>query len=877
MALTGETNISLAFTVASTNDAGSYAVEITGACGAVTNHAALVVHPPISLSAVADQIVCAGESVTLASGLNGGGSLAFVWRRDGAVISSATNSTLLLTNLSLADSGVYQVEVASPCVTLTNTMQLTVAAPPLALLNEARCVGSTVVFAATASTNAPFTFAWRHNGALLPGETNSTLVLSALTTNAGGVYSVVVDGACGRVTNGAALTMLLPPSLAPLANQAQCAGANVTFNAVLSGSGPFTFAWRKDGVLISGATNSSLSFTNVTPADTALYSVEAIGVCAAATNAAMLTVSTVPVIAALTNFPVCLGQNALLAPVISGVGEFTKLWRKDGVELSGETNATLFLGAVSNATAGLYTLEVSGACGRATNHTVLAPRTNAVVASLSNQTVCVGGAAAFSAQVNGTGPFAFVWKKNGAVLSNVITGTLVLTNLFPSDGALYTVEVTAFCNTASASALLTVESSLTATPLTNLTACVGQNVTFSITASGGPPFTYLWRKDGSALTNQTNATLVLTNVQLANAGIYSVEVMGCGRATNSAQLAVTPPVTATLAPVIVACACDELTLAPTNLAPGSYTFAWRKNGALLAGETGGSLYLPMLNMHSPGIYSVEIAGPCNTLTLQTTLQVINVNSGTWTNNDGAITIRDFAAAVPYPSTNLVRCAPKTLSQLRVTLLGLSHGFPDDIDLALVAPNGQGIKLMSDNGGAGGNALNNVTLVFDDAAPGFLSNGGFIPSGTYRPTDAFEGGSLADSFPAPGPGAGFVFATNLTAFLGANPNGAWKLFVLDDHGGQQGLLTRWMLDFGRAEFVFPSVRLTSPVSLTNGALQMELRGEPGKIYFLEASTNLVDWTIIQTNQLNAATMPLTDLTAPQFNYRFYRASGCRENP
>ncbi len=875
LTLTDETNSSLAFIVASTNDAGNYAVEITGACGAVTNLATLVVHPPITLSAVPDQMLCAGESVTLDSGLQGAGALVILWRRDGEIISTATKSTLLLTNLSLADSGVYQVEVTSPCVALTNVMQVTVAAPPLALLNEARCVGDTVVFRATASTNAPFSFAWRHDGVLLAGATNSTLALGALATNAGGVYSVEVDGACGRVTNSAALTILQPPSIAPLANQAQCAGANVTFNAVVSGSGPFLFAWRKDGVLISGATNSSLSLTNVTPAHTALYSVEAVGVCASATNAATLTVSTVPVIATLTNFPVCLGQDALLAPVITGVGEFTKLWRKDGVELAGETNGTLFLGAVSNATAGIYTLEVSGACGRATNHTTLTLRTNVLVAALSNQTVCAGGATTFTANVTGTGPFTFVWRKNGAVLSNVTSGVLALTNLFPADGALYTVEVTTFCNTASASALLTVESSLTASPLTNLTACVGQNVTFSTTASGGPAFTYLWRRDGSALTNQTNATLVLTNVQSANAGNYSVEVTGCGRATNSAQLAVTPPVTATLAPVLVACACDDLTLAPTNLAPGNYSFAWRKNGALLAGETGGSLRLPMLNMHSPGIYSVEIAGPCNTLTLQTTLQVINVNSGTWTNNDGGITIRDFDTAAPYPSTNFVRCAPKTMSQLRVTLFGLTHFFPDDMDLALVAPNGQGIKLMSDNGGGGGNALLNINLTFDDAAASSLPNNGFITPGTYRPTDINEGALLVDSFPAPGPAPGFTFATNLAAFLGSNPNGAWKLFIVDDHGGQQGSLTRWVLDFGRNEFVFPNVRLTSPMPQTNGAFQMELRGEPGKTYFLEASTNLLNWTIIQTNQLLAPTMQLTDETAPQFGYRFYRASGCRE--
>jgi len=876
-ALAGETNSTLAFVVISTNDAGLYSVEVVGACGAVTNGATLLVTAPLTLNPIPDQIVCAGGDLVLASGVNGGGPLTFLWRRDGAPLPTATNDTLLLTNLSLADAGVYRVEVTTPCGMLTNTMSLTVVAPPVALINQARCVGESVVFHATASTNAPFTFAWRRDGVLLADETNSTLVLTSLTTSAGGVYAVEVSGACGRVTNSAALTMLLPPSIATLANQAQCAGANVAFSAVVSGSGPFRFAWRKNGVLVSGATNSSLSLASVTPADTALYAVEVTGVCAAATNAATLTVSTMPVIAALTNLPVCIGQDALLAPVIGGVGGFTKLWRKDGVPLSGETNATLFFGAVSNATAGIYTLEVSGACGRATNHTSVTPRTNAVVAALADRTVCAGGAVTFQANVTGTGPFTFGWKKNGAVLSNETSSVLALTNLFPTDGALYTVEVTTFCNTASASALLTVESSLTATPLTNLTACAGQTVSFRTTAAGGPSFTYQWRKDGGALTNQTNATLVLAGLHATNAGLYSVEVTGCGRATNFAQLTVTPLLAATLPSVITACSCDDLTIAPNILVPGNYTYLWRKNGALLEGETNAGLYLPMLNMHSPGLYSVDISGPCNSLTLQTALEVISVNTGRWTNSGSTITIRDFDVAAPYPSTNLVRCAPKTISQLRVTLFGLSHGFPDDIDIALVAPNGQGIKLMSDNGGSGGNALNNVTLVFDDAAPGFLSNNGFIPSGTYRPTDFNEGPSLPDNFPAPGPPPGFVFATNFAQFYGANPNGAWKLFVVDDHGGQQGSLQRWVLDFGRNEFVFPNLRLTTPVQLPGGELQMELQGEPGKIYFLEASTNLVNWTIIQTNQLNAASMTLTDFTAPQFNYRFYRASGCRENP
>ena len=70
-------------------------------------------------------------------------------------------------------------------------------------------------------------------------------------------------------------------------------------------------------------------------------------------------------------------------------------------------------------------------------------------------------------------------------------------------------------------------------------------------------------------------------------------------------------------------------------------------------------------------------------------------------------------------------------------------------------------------------------------------------------------------------------------------------------------------------------LTEPELLPSGGFQMELKGEPNNTYYLEASSNLQTWDVIQTNVLNGLTMPLTDTTAPQHNYRFYRVSGCQQ--
>lgn len=77
---------------------------------------------------------------------------------------------------------------------------------------------------------------------------------------------------------------------------------------------------------------------------------------------------------------------------------------------------------------------------------------------------------------------------------------------------------------------------------TSQTIVEGETATFTMTANGTTQLSYQWRYNGSDLTGATNATLILENVQRANAGIYSVVVSnGLGSATSAdATLTVNP-------------------------------------------------------------------------------------------------------------------------------------------------------------------------------------------------------------------------------------------------------------------------------------------------------------------------------------------------
>jgi hypothetical protein len=72
---------------------------------------------------------------------------------------------------------------------------------------------------------------------------------------------------------------------------------------------------------------------------------------------------------------------------------------------------------------------------------------------------------------------------------------------------------------------------------TNQALVVGSSVTFSTVASGTPPFSYVWRKNGTVLGGQVLNSITINPVNISDAGLYAVEVTGgSGSVTNTAVL-----------------------------------------------------------------------------------------------------------------------------------------------------------------------------------------------------------------------------------------------------------------------------------------------------------------------------------------------------
>src|SRR6185503_1794692 len=180
------------------------------------------------------------------------------------------------------------------------------------------------------------------------------------------------------------------------------------------------------------------------------------------------------------------------------------------------------------------------------------------------------------------------------------------------------------------------------------------------------------------------------------------------------------------------------------------------------------------------------------------------------------------------------------------LKGLSHTYPDDLDILLVGPAGQKVVLMSDAGG--GTDISNVTLTFDDGAASSLPDSAAIVSGSYKPTDFVTG----DIFPSPAPAG--PYGTALSAFNGLNPNGAWSLYVLDDEVNDGGSISAgWSLQFTFLTTSNPVVALSSPANGTSFTAPATIN--------LAASVTPNGHTITKVQFYNGTTLLGEDTAAP----------------
>lgn len=205
-----------------------------------------------AISANGSTSFCSGESVVL--DVDGTG-LMYQWKKNGSVISGATNQSLTVT-----ESGSYQADVSDSCGTTTsNSIVITVDTAPSAAQATITtggptifCKGSKVELSVAA---AGLIYQWEKGNSVISGATQQSYMASKT-----GTYKCVVTNSCGSITSNS-ISVTVNPTPVVSVSQAPCSQGTVLLTCTSNPNSGITFQWQKGNIVLNGATNSNYSAT----------------------------------------------------------------------------------------------------------------------------------------------------------------------------------------------------------------------------------------------------------------------------------------------------------------------------------------------------------------------------------------------------------------------------------------------------------------------------------------------------------------------------------------------------------------------------------------------------------------------------------------
>ncbi|MCB0371417.1 MAG: gliding motility-associated C-terminal domain-containing protein [Muricauda sp.] len=387
--------------------------------------------------------ICGGGSVTLKPhNIPNASTYLYNWYKSGTLLAEKTES------ITVSDPGMYYVELdyGSICSgsanTLSNTIEIsTGTSTGIAITGNSNveiCPGDPHTLTANI-TGMGYSYTWYKDGSIISGPTVEGSSYNINTSVAGfeGSYAVEISGSGVCIEKSAAVNITSAGSyevtLQSEENIVLLPSQSKTLSVSTTASSP-TYQWFKDGVAISGATNSSLTISEVGE-----YYVEVTqngGPCTSAPIASATTTVVSPdsfelVVAFVGAYTSCENTDATLSlSKINAVGEngsktdvtadlqssFSYQWKLNGTDISGETSKTITVSNEENGTYSLYgTVDTFNATS---NGLDVKLKSNQTVVITSNGTVFCDGGDVISLDTSfDLSSEMYEWRKDGVAVN----------------------------------------------------------------------------------------------------------------------------------------------------------------------------------------------------------------------------------------------------------------------------------------------------------------------------------------------------------------------------------------------------------------------------------------------------------------------------
>ncbi|MCX6951713.1 MAG: hypothetical protein NTV51_05965 [Verrucomicrobia bacterium] len=657
--IAGATAATYSRSAAEVADVGAYSVSVANSAGsAVSSGVGLSVRfpqLPIITRTPFSRAVKPGAEVTLDAAASGSG-LGYEWRRNDLAIPGATQSKYSFTAGSIVGfSEAYTLLVRNRAGAVLSEPTVITVGEDTAPLITSHPVGQSVwlgtpfyLYCETqAQDRKTETYQWYKDGVAIAGATFSVLNRgSSVATDAGG-YSVMVTNRVGSVTSATAKITIVPPRPPLITRHPENwnlrpelfeADLWVSYDQHLQYEP--TFQWRRNGVVIPGATKFSYQVSGSRPDAAGSYTVVVTNPAGSVTSEpGIVTVETPPPLISISpgSTLVSYGDGVSLALLISAPDP-TIVWRKNGVVIPGATRDSAFLSGITEADAGTYVATVT-ASGRApmTSRPMTVglldfgvPPSITVQPAAQSRLPSTNYASGFYVFAEGEKPLAYQWRKDGVAIPGATTDSYGPPSTVVASGLYSVVVSNRVGSVTSDSAQLSVISppasslpQITAHPTSQVLIFDEQSIDLGVTVAAAEGLTYRWFRDGVAIPEGTAAALnpsvrmfLRLGLGLSLAGRYKVVVSNAAGSVTSREALISvlarvsqPSLSPSAVPSGPLLAGTKVFVAGGGFVPGGdptdASYQWRKDGVVMPGVTTTGFTIDSFAPGDAGAYTVR--------------------------------------------------------------------------------------------------------------------------------------------------------------------------------------------------------------------------------------------------------------------------------
>ncbi|TVQ10787.1 MAG: T9SS C-terminal target domain-containing protein [Bacteroidetes bacterium] len=484
------------------------------------------------------------------------------------------------------------------------------------------CAAAPATLSVIAEGTEPLSYQWFKDGDELSGFNQSALNIEEANMSHEGLYSCEITNACGTVSSLEAELKVIQLSVNVGEDDDVCNGIAYPINATaLSNhpdeSGTLQYIWTP----ADGLDETDILNPVAQPLENTTYKLTITDEqgCFASDSLHLTLLEPVAIETHPLSQQACPDEDISFTVSASGSEPVSYQWFKGGEILTDATGNTLLLPAITAEDAGIYSCEVTNACGTLASeqaalevHLPLTLLTQPV-----SQNVCPGEELTFSVEVAGEEPVSFQWKRDGADIPDATGSSFVINNANPEDEGFYTCEITNVCGSIVSEEAQLKVILLTVNAGTDDNFCDGESYQVNASALSNHPdasgvLLYSWTP-ATGLNDPEILNPLAEPLETTTYTLLVTDEAGC-TGTDSFTLALLENPTITTQPLSQSvCLNATATFATEAEGSGPISYQWKKDGQIINDATNDQFIIENAQMEDEGIYTCEITHTCGTM------------------------------------------------------------------------------------------------------------------------------------------------------------------------------------------------------------------------------------------------------------------------